>query len=183
MRYDGPAILDLAEVLGDVYADVFSRPAEIRTRFVERLQQDAHRPGFRAITVAAGDSPQRIEAFASGWITQAPFRSDRAYGAVAAQLGTADVTALLIGALEVDELAVRAERRGTGLGRRLLDELVTDAPRGRAWLLTAADNHPAIAFYRRVGWQQYPVTPGGGDPVTVFYRLAAPRRDDEPDQR
>ena len=182
-RYEGAQILDLTAAVADAYADVFDRPAEVRSRFVERLQRDAHRPGFRAITAAATDSPQPIAAFASGWITQAPFRSDRAYGDVAAQLGPTDVAALLVGALEVDELAVRAERRGTGLGRRLLDALVADAPQGRAWLLTAADNHPAIAFYRRVGWQQYPVRPGGSDPVTVFYRPAAPRRDAGSDQR
>lgn len=94
------------------------------------------------------------EGFVTGWITQAPFRTDRAYGKVTTRLGAARVKDPLVGAFEVDELGVRSHARGTGLGRRLLTALVDTAPGGRAWLLAWSKAHETLAFYRRIGWRE-----------------------------
>lgn len=82
---------------------------------------------------------------------------DRAYGQVSAQLGRQRVRELLIGALEIDELAVRPHARGNGTGRALLAEITADAPDDRAWLLTARVATDTVATYRRLGWHE--VTP------------------------
>lgn len=56
----------------------------------------------------------------------------------------------------VEDVVVREDWRGQGLGRALLDA-VLDWARAqgavRAQLLADLDNAPALAFYDRVGWQ------------------------------
>lgn len=59
--------------------------------------------------------------------------------------------------LFVSDLWIAADARGYGLGRRLLAEAATDA--AEAWgarflkLTVYDDNHPAQAFYRRLGFR------------------------------
>ncbi|WP_461010325.1 GNAT family N-acetyltransferase [Streptomyces capparidis] len=166
----GTELLLLAEEVERVYAEVFSAPpwsksGEGLAQFGRRLPEDARRPGFRA---AVAGAPGRIDGFATGWTTQRPFRSDRAYGRVSAQLGARRVEELLVGALEVDELAVLPRARGTGLGRALLAALTGGAPGGRAWLLTARGAADTVAFYHRVGWHEVPPLPGRENDVVVF---------------
>lgn len=56
----------------------------------------------------------------------------------------------------VEDVVVREDWRGQGLGRALLDA-VLDWARAqgavRAQLLADLDNAPALAFYERIGWQ------------------------------
>jgi len=65
---------------------------------------------------------------------------------------------------EIQRLAVRADRRGSGIGGVLLDALVE---RARAaglsllWLTTHADTL-SDSFYVRRGWTRYGVVPGWG---------------------
>lgn len=92
---------------------------------------------------------------------------DRAYGQVSAQLGRQRVRELLIGALEIDELAVRPHARGNGTGRTLLAEITADAPDERAWLLTARVATDTVATYRRLGWHEVTL-PGTQNGVVVF---------------
>jgi len=177
--YEGPAVLALADELHDVYADAFSGPPWNKQQagidqFRHRLDTDAHRAGFRAVVTT---SPAGIDGFATGWITGQPFRSDRAYAMVAAQLGPQRVARMLLGALEVDELAVRPRARLGGLGRQLLGELISDAPGGRAWLLTSPQITDTVAFYRRVGWHGVPPLPGKDNGIVVFLSPAHPARD------
>ena len=57
----------------------------------------------------------------------------------------------------VQTLAVRRDRWGAGIGRRLLDELIADARRRnrpQLGLEVRADNQRAIELYRRYGFQQ-----------------------------
>ncbi|MBW5484736.1 GNAT family N-acetyltransferase [Streptomyces bambusae] len=166
----GPAVLDLADELVEAYADVFSGPpwnedAETIRQFASRLRTDARRPGFRTVFAR---SDAGIDGFATGWLTRDPFPEDRAYGHVAAQLGQDRVRELLVGALEMDELAVRAHARGRGTGRALLAEITADAPDGRAWLLTARRATDTVATYRRLGWHEVPPLPGTENAVIVF---------------
>jgi GNAT superfamily N-acetyltransferase len=170
-RYPGHTALPIADQLRHAYAEVFSRPPwnEDRTgaeEFRHRLESDAHRPGFRAV-VAPGTGP-RLDGFATGWITRAPFPTGRSYDKVTGQLGPQRVNELLVGALEVDELAVCLHARRRGLGRSLLLALTGDAPQGRAWLLTHRDVIGTIAFYRSLGWQAISPLPGTDNDIAVF---------------
>lgn len=56
----------------------------------------------------------------------------------------------------VEDVVVRAEHRGQGVGRRLMAEISAWAEaRGLTRLQLLADRHntPALAFYERLGWQ------------------------------
>lgn len=162
---------ELADEITAAYHEVFAGPPWDRDpqvtfdAFRDRLLDDVHRPGFTALIArsAAG-----IDGFATGWITGTPFRTDRAYPLVAEQLGPDRLAECVLGAFEVDELGVHQRARGTGLGRRLLTELVATAPNGRAWLLTAANATDTIAFYNRVGWHQVKPRPGTDNAIVVF---------------
>ncbi|MCX5198397.1 GNAT family N-acetyltransferase [Streptomyces sp. NBC_00249] len=174
----GRAVLDLADELVDTYAEVFSAPPwnegeETIRQFSTRLQADVRRPGFRT---AFAQSATGIEGFATGWLTASPFPSHRAYPQVAAQLGRDRVRELLVGALEIDELAVRGPARGHGTGRTLLTEITADAPDGRAWLLTSRLATDTVATYRRLGWHEVPALPGTQTGVIVFLAPEHPGR-------
>ncbi|GLZ79776.1 hypothetical protein Afil01_45830 [Actinorhabdospora filicis] len=163
----GPDVLAHGAQLREVYTEAFSGPpwGEDPTetaRWWERATADVRRPGFRAV-VARGE---RVDGFGFAWTTAAPFPRDRAYRRVLDLLGEDGVARHLVGALEVDELAVRPSAQGTGLGRRLLAELVGERP---AWLLTARKAVDTVAFYDRVGWRRAPALPGQEEnPVIVF---------------
>lgn len=65
---------------------------------------------------------------------------------------------------EIQRLAVRGDRRGGGIGGRLLDALVEragEAGLSLLWLTTHADT-PSDAFYVRRGWTRYGTVPGWG---------------------
>ena len=175
MRYDGESLVELSDEISSTYADIFSQPpwnnshgddwGAIMRGFRDRLAGDVKRPGFRAIVQRGDDT---IHGFSSGWITQAPYPSNRAYYKVTDSIGAQRVEQLLVGAVEVDELAVRPAARGSGLGRRLLAELVADAPDNRAWLLTWTGAPHAVEFYRRAGWHRVPVQPGAENDIVTY---------------
>lgn len=160
----------LADVdhLAAVYADVFAAepwnegPDDVAA-FRERFLHDVAEPEFRAVVADDG--------FATAWRTVLPLPRTRGYPRVAEYLGPERVTSLLAGALVVDELAVRPAAQGTGLGRRLLTELVGG---NRAWLLTWTRAPGAVAFYRRVGWQQVPPEPGVDSGLVLFISQPGP---------
>ncbi|NBE56720.1 N-acetyltransferase, partial [Streptomyces sp. YC537] len=115
----GATVLDLAEDLVDAYAEVFSAPPwnedeETIQRFHYRLRSAAGRPGFRAVL---SQSRTGIDGFAIAWLTPKSLPDTPTYAKVAAQLGRDRVAELLVGALELDELAVRRHARPQGLGR------------------------------------------------------------------
>lgn len=175
MLYPGTAALKITEDLSDMYAETFSTPPwnkahdaprhVIADRFAERLRTDAVRPGFR---LAVTRSEQAITGFSSGWRTQDPFRSDRAYWKVAAYLGPQRVSRMLIDAFEVDELAVRPDAQRNGLGRDLLKQITDAAPHGRAWLLTWKGAPETVGFYRHLGWYEVMPAAGYDDSILVF---------------
>lgn len=165
-----------ADEISDVYVDTFSGPPwnkarthsrdEIREGFRSRFIDDVQRPGFTAVLA---ETDGRITGFANGWVTQAPFREDRAYPKVAQQLGSTRVERLLIGAFEVDELAVLPEWRGKGHGRALLNELVRcAAPDQRTWLLTWSGAAETVSFYRHIDWRTVTPLPGVDADIVVF---------------
>ena len=163
-------VLEIADELTAAYVEVFTAPPwehrdpeETRRAFRARLEPDARRDGFRALVERTADGA--IAGFVTGWTTESPFRTDRAYGKVLERLGSEQVEELLVGAFEIDELGVLQSARGSGLGRRLLAAAAEEHP--RAWLLTWDQAHDTIAFYRRVGWQEPPVS-GPATDIVVF---------------
>lgn len=55
---------------------------------------------------------------------------------------------------EVHTIGVDPACQGRGIGRRLLDELLSFAAGGVVYLEVRTDNEPAIALYRSVGFEQ-----------------------------
>jgi GNAT superfamily N-acetyltransferase len=171
VRVYGTDLEPLVDEISAAYVEVFSAPPWNRDpeqtlpAFRERLGTDLRRPGFRAVVAR---SSAGIDGFVTGWVTGSPFRTDRAYPKVAEQLGPDRLAEQVIGAFEVDELAVRSHARGTGLGSRLLGEVVREVPGGRAWLLTARKATDTVAFYERVGWHRVEPLPGTVNDIVVF---------------
>ncbi|GLX00014.1 GNAT family N-acetyltransferase [Microtetraspora sp. NBRC 16547] len=162
-RLTGEETLVRAAELIEIYSLSFSGPPWYEDEhgtagFANRLVTDAHRPGFTAVLAAHDGNPA---GFGTAWPTQDPFPAGRAYDRVRAEVGEQAVKRL-VGALEVDELAVSPHARGQGLAGRILDLLCEGAP--DCWLLTA---HDAIKFYERLGWQRL-TEPGAT--IAVFVR-------------
>ncbi|MFB8084100.1 GNAT family N-acetyltransferase [Streptomyces sp. NPDC055992] len=158
------------------YAEAFAGPpwhedpAEA-AGYTERLREDTRRPGFRAALALSGDPDEpgsaTVVGFATAWTTPAPFPATRAYAAVSSLLGPERTADWLVGAREVDELALSPEARGAGLAAALLESVTASAPGGRCWLLTSRSAGAAVRLYRRLGWREVPA-PAGGPDLVVF---------------
>ncbi|MEU8346654.1 GNAT family N-acetyltransferase [Spirillospora sp. NPDC048832] len=71
----------------------------------------------------------------------------------------------------VIDLAVRPSLRGSGLGRRLLDDLLGARPEERATLAAAPHEHEIQAMYRRWGWRHVGRTPGDEGETEPWFDL------------
>jgi len=163
----GPSALRAAGALADLYRAAFCGPPwnedESRVaRFVSRLEGDVDRPGFVA-AVARMDG--RPVGFGTAWRTPAPFPQDRRYGDVTAQLGGEWVSEWLVGAQEIDELAVSPAAQRRGIGPRILEILTGLGTPAGTWLLTSTKSPVTVPFYRKCGWRQ--VTEDGTE-IVVF---------------
>ncbi|MGI5283958.1 GNAT family N-acetyltransferase [Nonomuraea polychroma] len=152
-RLTGAEALARTAQLVDVYRTAFSGPPWYEdgygaADFAERLTADVRRPGFAAVLAGHDGVPAGL---GTAWPTQSPFPTARAYDRVRAELGD-EVEARLVGALEVDELAVSPHARGQGLAGRILD-LLCDGD-DACWLLTAPAAVDATRLYERLGWQR-----------------------------
>ncbi|MFI6482936.1 GNAT family N-acetyltransferase [Nonomuraea sp. NPDC050663] len=163
-RLTGPDVLARVSDLVELYRAAFAEPPWNEDgwgadAFVERLTADVRRPGFAAVLASDDGGPA---GFGTAWRTESPFPTGRAYGRVRAVLGD-EVETRLVGALEVDELAVSPHARGQGLGGRIL-ELLCDGAEA-CWLLTSPEAVGAVRLYERLGWRRM-TGPGAG--VVVF---------------
>ncbi|MGK5680680.1 GNAT family N-acetyltransferase [Actinoplanes sp. URMC 104] len=163
----GPAGLDEAAALGDVYAEAFGRPphnepAEVILAWRDQsLPQHAARSGFRC--VAAWDG-ELLVGFAYGYTGErGQWWTDQVVAAVPPQLAAE----WLGGHFELVELAVRPSHERRGIGAALHDRLLDGLPH-RVALLTAIDDEtaPARRLYRRKGWQ--PLAGGVFEGATVM---------------
>ncbi|MEU4394676.1 GNAT family N-acetyltransferase [Kribbella sp. NPDC023855] len=151
--YVGVDALRVADEVEAVYREVFSappwneKPAELDT-FRPRFEENVSQTGFRLVAAVVDGE---VRAFGAGWTTSPPFRRDRSYGVVFDEFGAVQVERELVGAFEVDELAVHPESQGLGLGRAVLNSLSAGEP---SWLLTAHRAVDTVAFYRRIGWRE-----------------------------
>lgn len=141
--------------------------------FASRLEGDVERSSFAAAVARLDGQPV---GFATGWRTQAPFPHGRRYGDVVAQLGHRWVSTWLVGAQEIDELAVCPTAQGRGIGSELLGMITgMDTPRG-TWLLTSTKSPVTVPFYRKCGWRQ--VTEG--EEIVVFLSPRHPHEEHPP---
>jgi ribosomal-protein-alanine N-acetyltransferase len=90
------------------------------------------------------------------------------------------------GDADVQTIAVAPRARGTGLGRRLLTDLLMEAARrgaGDVLLEVRADNDPALQLYTSTGFERIAVRRGyyasGGDAVVMRLREVARRYGDD----
>ncbi len=148
---DVPALLELIDALAD-YEHLARPDAGAR----ERLSQDAFAdpPRFRALLAELAG---RAVAYAVYFFTYSTF--------------------LARPTLYVEDVFVRSEARGRGVGRALLEALAREAVRhgcGRMEWQVLSWNEPAIGFYERLGarrlaeWQPFRLE---GDEIS---RLAGP---------
>ncbi|MET8862851.1 GNAT family N-acetyltransferase [Nonomuraea sp. NPDC004580] len=165
-RLTGQEALARTSHLANVYRAAFSGPPwhedqRAADAFAARLTADARRPGFAAVLACGDGEPVGL---GTAWRTPRPFPTGRAYDLVRAELGDA-VETLLVGAVEVDELAVHPHARGQGLAGGILDLLCrrTDP----CWLLTAPHATAAIRLYERLGWRRLT---GPRATIVVFLR-------------
>ncbi|TDD28234.1 N-acetyltransferase [Actinomadura sp. KC06] len=111
-------------------------------------------PGFEAVTA-------RHEAGLAGFAYGAPLSAGSRWWDGLEPAESADFTSESgRRTFAVIDLAVRPARRGQGLGRRLMDELLAGRREERATLATAPDEHEIQSMYRRWGWRHVGRTPG-----------------------
>ncbi|WP_052590441.1 GNAT family N-acetyltransferase [Luteipulveratus mongoliensis] len=152
----------------DVLTDAFAEPpyGYDRARFERRLEQwssYAEVPGFRTVT-AHRDG--QLVGIAWGW--------NSGVGSCAGLPGYRELYTRLeakpwgseLRGVEVVELGVARSERGTGVGRQLLDRLVSGGP---GWLIAYAEA-PAAQWYAQRGWRR--LGPLEGEPPLLVF--AAP---------
>lgn len=176
--FKGADLLAHSDALYAVYVDAFCAPPwnedEAKAvEFVGRLVGNVERPGF---TAALAFRSGEVVGFATAWTTLTPFPTGRCYPQAAAGLGPERTVDWLCGAREIDELAVRADARGTGLAADLLEAVTEDAPDGRSWLLTSIQSPRAMSFYRNQGWTQATHPSPDGKGIAVFLGPRHPAR-------
>ena len=165
--FDAPGLMD--GVLA-VYATAFGSPpwnesADRVAGYRTRAAAGATHEDF--VLAVARSAEGRVVGFSTAWTTPDPFPTGRMYDDLAATLDPVVIRDRLVGRTEVEELAVLADVRGAGVGRRLLSE-VTRGPTGGAWLVTAGFAEAAVRLYRSGGWESVGDVDGGEYPLTVF---------------
>lgn len=118
-------------------------------RLNDILPAHAGREGFRFRAALAEE--RRLVGFAYGYLGgPGQWWHDLVSGA----MSEADRARWLApGHFELVELHVHPEARRQGIGGRLHDALLQGLPSRTAVLSTQVDNEPALALYRRRGWQ------------------------------
>jgi len=160
-----PSLPAIRAPLVAIYRDVFAGPPYAETeedaaRFADRLPRHAAIDGFRC-AVARDDG--RVVGFGYGYTTRP---GQWWHDVVRAGLDPAAAARWLTGAFELAQLAVLPAWRGRGVGGRLHDRLLAGCPSPTAVATMIERDNPAVAFYRRRGWEtlregfRYPGVPG-----------------------
>jgi GNAT superfamily N-acetyltransferase len=171
-RCTSPAeVSERAVELRAVYAEVFSLPPynegpEMADEFLDRLAEESKRPGFSLVAACGGGRPLGLVGFAYGYTMPAGEWWDGTDRPAPEEVKAADKLAVI-------EWAVLPDRRGAGIGRRLLDELL--AGRREQWAtLTVVPAADARVIYDRWGWRQVASTRPGRMPGMAVMLLELP---------
>ena len=157
-----------ARDLRSVYAEVFSLPPynegpELADKFLDLLAEESKRPGF---SLVAAEDAGKLVGFAYGYMMPAGEWWDGTDRPAPEEVKAADKLAVI-------EWAVLPDRRGAGIGRRLLDELL--AGRREQWAtLTVVPTADARAIYDRWGWRHVASTRPGRMPGMAVMLLELP---------
>jgi GNAT superfamily N-acetyltransferase len=160
LRHLGPAeAADAVDYLVEVYRDArqdpeFDGPLWTREAFLDRTRSQVQNPGFELVTAEVGDE---IVGIAFGL----PFAAGRWW----AGTGTAPPPEVLeVTRFAVIELDVRKAWARRGIGRVLLDELLSRRPETMA-MLTTRPGTWTRAMYDRWGWRKVAETKSPSGPV------------------
>jgi GNAT superfamily N-acetyltransferase len=139
---------DLLDELLPVYVEVYSEPPYSRgpkdfEGFRSRYEQQSSMPGFELITATAAEG-------LAGFTYGLPFLAGRWWRG-ALEMPPPEVKDAP--KFAIVELVVRRAYRGQGLGRKLMDTLLSQRPEKYATLL-ANPLAPARTMYERWGWRQ-----------------------------
>ncbi len=162
-RLDGPATLALLDEIQVVYLLAF--PGYSLADHTMRTTKQAASPGFSAIT-ARRDG--RLAGFVYG--LPLPERSTWWHGLDPPRPAewtreTGSRTFALI------DLAVHPDERGSGLGRRLVGELLGSRPEERTTLATDPHKPEVQRMYERWGWSKVGRVPGGPGTTQPVFEL------------
>jgi GNAT superfamily N-acetyltransferase len=167
--HDGPAAEALLDELADAYADAYGvEPGGKVDAFRGRASKQFGRPGFLLVAARTGG---QLVGFAFGytlqpdthwWVGLVP-APDKDF-----ETETGDRTFVL------SEIEVRRAWQGSGVGRRIHDELLGDRPEERATLATGPDA-AAQSVYLSWGWQSVGRVPGtDGDYYSAYDLFVLP---------
>jgi ribosomal protein S18 acetylase RimI-like enzyme len=145
--------IQVAPELAAVYLSAFGAPGydeepERAEQFAtEQIPLHSQRDDFKLVVSRTGE---KITGFVYGFTGQrGQWWSDRVAAAV-----TPELAAEWIGDhFEVVDLAVAVEAQRQGVGRALMEALMSDLPNRKALLTTYTDDRPAPRLYRRLGWK------------------------------
>ena len=150
-RWDVATVLARRDEVLDVYAEAMQVPRLLAAGRRSILTGHLDREGLRA--VAARESGGRLVGIAYGHVgDRGQWWHDQVRAALERALGQAAAASWADGAFEVCELHVRPAHQGTGLGRLLLDRLLTGTTAPVALLTTPDSETRARGFYRAGGW-------------------------------
>ena len=151
LTWDPDELRDCADEVLDVYAEAMEVPRLLAGARRAILAAHLDRDGLRA--VASRDPAGRLVGVAYGHLgARGQWWHDRVQVALVEELGAPVAASWLRDAFEVCELHVRPACQGTGLGRELLDALLTATPAPIALLTTPDAETRARGFYRTAGW-------------------------------
>jgi ribosomal protein S18 acetylase RimI-like enzyme len=144
---DVEAFAELIAAAAHVYGVAMQRGPELVVHRREILQSHLHRRGF--VAVIANDDAGELAAFGYGYRGRA---GEWWHDVVAKSLGRTAARRWLDDAFEIAELHVHPDHQGQGLGRTILETLLSQST-GRTVVLSTHDrDSPARALYRSVGF-------------------------------
>jgi ribosomal protein S18 acetylase RimI-like enzyme len=145
-EWDRDTLAARADEVLDVYAEAMAVDRVTARSRRSILAAHLDRKGLRAV---AAEEDDRLVGVAYGYLGA---RGQWWHDQVRAALGTQLAREWLEGSFEVCELHVRPALHGTGLGRRLLSELLAGTSATTAVLTTPDSETRARGFYRAGGW-------------------------------
>lgn len=153
-RITGSEFALLTPRLVDIYIDAMDYHPSIRESRIQSWKRDLVKPGFTSVIAV---TPDDVVGVAYGFLGSPEHWWDRQLRRGMREQRVPEETrdAFHSGYFEVAEIQVRPGRQGNGLGRRLISELLWNAPAPRALLSTPeveGEANGAFGLYRSLGF-------------------------------
>ena len=144
---DAEAFTDALVVTAQIYGEAMRRPPELVVQRREIMAAHVHRSGF--VAALARDCEGTVVGFGYGYHGRP---GDWWHDVVARAVGRHDARVWLSDSFELAELHVHPDHQGHGVGRRLLDSVLSRAEGTTAVLSTHDRDSPAHRLYLTVGF-------------------------------